>query len=60
MAKSFLPYQVDQHLLLPPDMRQWLPEGHLALFVLDVVLSLDLSAIYKAYDDKDDRGRAAY
>jgi len=60
MAKSFLPYQVDQHLLLPPDMRQWLPEEHLALFVLDVVLNLDLSAIYKAYDEKDDRGRAAY
>lgn len=60
MAKSFLPYQVDQHLLLPPDMRRWLPEGHLALFVLDVVQALDLSEIYKGYKGKDDRGRAGY
>ena len=41
MAKGFLPYDVDQHLLLPPDMRSWLPEGHLALFVLDENLSAD-------------------
>lgn len=37
MAKGFLPYEVDQRLLLPPDLREWLPEGHLALFVLDLV-----------------------
>ena len=30
------------------------------MFVLDVVLNLDLTAIYKTYDEKDDRGRAAY
>ena len=60
MAKGFLPYDVDQHLLLPPDMRSWLPEGHLALFVLDVVQALDLSQIYQAYVGRDDRGRAGY
>ncbi len=27
MAKGFLPYSIDQRLLLPPDMRGWLPEG---------------------------------
>jgi len=32
MAKDFLPYSIDQRLLLPPDMRDWLPQGHLALF----------------------------
>jgi transposase len=60
MAKQFLPYELEQQILLPPDMRSWLPEGHLALFVVDVVASLNLSAIFQAYRQKDDRGRAAY
>jgi len=43
MARGYLPYEVDQQLLLPPDMRSWLPEGHLAYFVLEVVAEFDLS-----------------
>jgi hypothetical protein len=57
MAKDFLPYRIDQRLLLPPDMRDWLPEGHLALFVDDLVEQLDRSAIYAVYESADDRGR---
>jgi transposase len=60
MAKGYLPYNIDQRLLLPPDMRAWLPEGHLALFVSDVVDSLDLAPILAVYDTKDGRGRAGY
>lgn len=45
----FKSYYPDQILLLPPDMRQWLPEGDLAYFVMDVVGELDLSDIYNAY-----------
>jgi transposase len=60
MAKGFLPYTLDQRLLLPPDLRDWLPEGHLALFVSDVVEQLDLSDIYRVYERDDDRGRAGY
>jgi hypothetical protein len=45
MAKEFLPYSIDQRLLLPLDMRDWLPEGHLALFVDDLVEQFDLNAI---------------
>ena len=60
MAKGYLPYDIDQRLLLPLDMREWLPEGHLALFILDVVGELDLSKIYAVYDAKDTRGRAGY
>jgi hypothetical protein len=56
MAKDFLPY-IDQRLLLAADMRDWLPEGHLALFVDDLVEQLDLSAIYAAYDSADDPRR---
>ena len=47
-------------MLLPPDMREWLPEGDLALFISDVVDALDLSAIYRAYERADGRGQAAY
>jgi transposase len=60
MAKGFVPYEVDQRLLLPPDLREWLPEGHLALFVIDVVQTLDLSAILDVHLQKDVRGREGY
>lgn len=60
MAKTFLPYTLDQQLLLPPDMREWLPENHLVHFILDVVDALDLSAIIAVYHAKDIRGRSAY
>ena len=60
MAKGYLPYDIDQRLLLPPDMRCWLPEGHLALFVLDVIAELDLSKVHAVHDAKDARGRAGY
>jgi len=43
--KSYRTYQPDQVFLLPPSMRDWLPDGHLVYFVLDVVEGLDLSAI---------------
>lgn len=46
----FKPYQPNQLLLLPPDMRQWLPEDDLTYFIMDVVNELDLSAIYQSYD----------
>jgi transposase len=46
----FLPYAPGQILLLPPDLRDWLEEGHLAYFILDVVEALDLSEIYSSYD----------
>jgi transposase len=60
MARNYRPYTLDQRLLLPPDMRAWLPEGHLALFIVDVVSELDLSAIERVYEAKDDRGRAGF
>jgi transposase len=47
-------------MLLPPDLRNWLPEGHLALFVNDVVEELDLSEIKKGYERNDSRGRPSY
>lgn len=49
IATRFKPYCPDQILLLPPDMRQWLPEGDLAYFIMDIIGEVDLSAIYNAY-----------
>jgi len=46
MGKSFLPDALNQSLLLPPSLHDWLPEGHLARFLVDVVSALDLSAIH--------------
>src|SRR5437667_401363 len=60
MTKAYRPYTLDQQLLLPPDMRQWLPEGDLALFISDVVDELDLAAIYRAYETGDGRGQPPY
>jgi transposase len=60
MGKTFRPYDMSQLLLLPPDMRQWLPDDHLALYVSDIVEQLDLSAILKAYEEGDARGRPPY
>ncbi|NIQ88524.1 MAG: IS1182 family transposase [Deltaproteobacteria bacterium] len=46
----FKPYQPNQLFLLPPDMKDWLPDDHLVYFVMEVVEELDLSAIYQRYD----------
>ena len=59
MAKTYRPYSPDQMLLLPPSLRDWLPENHLVYFVSDVVDQLDLSTIEAVYE-KDDRGQPPY
>jgi transposase len=60
MGQNFYPDTIDQTLLFAPSLHDWLPEGHLARFLVDVVWALDLSAIYKSYLEKDGRGQAAY
>jgi transposase len=59
MAYNFLGGDRDQPFLLPPDLRDWLPEGHLAWFILDVVDQLDLQPFYRAHRD-DGHGHPAY
>jgi transposase len=49
MAYNFLPCNRDQAYLLPPNVRDWLPENHLAWFVIDAVEQMDLSALYARY-----------
>jgi transposase len=59
MPKGYRTYLPEQDLLLPPSLREWLPENHLVYFVSDVVDQLDLSAIYGVYE-KDHRGQPPY
>jgi transposase len=59
MAKTYRPYVPEQDLLLPPSLREWLPEDHLAFFVSDLIDHLDLSAITAVYEDEE-RGYPPY
>jgi transposase len=59
MAKTYRPYVPEQDLLLPPSLRDWLPENHLAYFVSDLVDHLDLSAITAGYEEEE-RGYPPY
>ncbi len=59
MAQNFIDCDRDQVLLMPPSLREWLPEGHLAWFVLAAVEEMDLSAFYGAYR-LDGHGRPAH
>ncbi len=59
MAQNFIACDREQELLLPPSLREWLPEDHLAWFVLDAVGAMDLRAFFAGYRD-DGWGRAAH
>jgi transposase len=59
MGARFIGCDRDQVLLMPPSLRDWVPEGHLVWTVLDAVSELDLSAMYGDYR-ADGRGRPAY
>ena len=59
MAKTYRPYVPEQDLLLPPSLREWLPEDHLAFFVSDLIDQLDLSAVTSGYEDEE-RGYPPY
>ena len=59
MAQNFIACDREQELLLPPSLRDWLPQDHLAWFVLDAVEVMDLTAFFAAYR-VDGWGRAAH
>jgi transposase len=59
MGQNFIACDREQSFLLPPDVREWLPEDHFAWFVIDVVAGMDLAAFYRAYR-ADGHGRAAF
>ena len=49
MAQNFIACDREQELLLPPSLREWLPEDHLAWFVLDAVNAMELNAFFAGY-----------
>src|SRR6266581_6758951 len=59
MPQNFIACDRDQELLLPPNLREWLPENHLAWFVLSSVEAMDLAPFYTSYRS-DGHGRAAH
>jgi transposase len=59
MGKTYRPYVPEQDLLLPPSLRDWLPENHLAYFVSEVIDQLDLSVIESHYE-REERGYPPY
>src|SRR3954454_685280 len=59
MRKSYCPYYPNEELLLPPSLRDWLPENHLAYLVSDVVDNLDLTAMDAVYGNEK-RGQPPY
>src|SRR5438128_11480278 len=59
MPQNFIECDREQLLLMSPSLREWLPENHLAWFVIDAVKDIDLSPFYTRYR-QDGWGRAAY
>jgi transposase len=59
MPQNFLTCDRDQPLLLPPDLRDWLPEDHLAWFIIEAIEELDTEPFYASYR-ADGHGRAAH
>jgi transposase len=60
VTKEYRPWTPEQTFLLPPSPTEWLPEGHLAYFILELVRELDVSAIEAAIQSKDGRGVRPY
>ncbi len=59
MSYNFIRADRNQTYLLPPNIKEWLPENDLAWFLLDAVERMDLSGFYRKYRE-DGHGRAAY
>ena len=59
MGPSFIACDREQSFLMPPDVREWLPENHLAWFVIRAVQEMGLDAFYAAHR-VDGRSRPPY
>jgi transposase len=59
MNYNFIECNREQSYLLPPSLADWLPEGHLAWFIIDAVGQVDLAPFYERYRP-DGVGNAAF
>ena len=57
MSPNFIPANRDQQYLFPPSVQDWLPEAHLARFIVDIVSQLNIRPLAEAYSG---RGSKAY
>jgi transposase len=60
VTKKYRSYSPSQSYLLPPSPTEWLPEDHLAFFVMDLVQDLDLVEIERPIQSKDGRGERPF
>src|ERR687897_52300 len=56
MPQNFLACDREQELLLPPSLREWLPEDHLAWFVIDSVAAIDGTKVHANASQHATRG----
>jgi transposase len=54
---GFIPVDRQTQYLLPPSVEEWLPENHLARFIVEVIEQLDLSELTRAYRGRVSRTR---
>ena len=59
MSKTYRFYDPEQILLFPPNIREWLPEGHLAFFIDTLISHADISTITDYYEQSN-RGNPPY
>ena len=59
MAQNFIDCDREQAFLMPPSLREWLSEDHVAWFVIEAVEAMNLDEFYADYR-ADGHGRAAY
>ncbi len=59
MAYNYTDCDRDQQFLLPPSLRDWLPEEHFAWFLLDAIAQMDLSSFHAAHRI-DGKGQKAH
>jgi transposase len=59
MGKKYRFYNQHQTLLLPLNIQNWLPKGHLAVFISDIVDEMDLTPVFSYYEDEE-RGAPPY
>ena len=60
MPTTVRPYEPNQTLLLPPDLRDWLPPDHLAYDIADLVDALHLAPFYAPFEGDGRRNCPLY
>jgi len=60
MGRKFKSYPMDEPLLLPPDLNEWVPEDHLARFIREAVSDKEVQNWHQTYESGGGRGQPPY